>query len=130
MLRVGEDIMIIGAKAQWFDPKLDAARDAFYRETKRKKMTFHLLFDDEIRTQLPNFAKTYRGLMKYRYLPKESSTSAITVIFGDYVVMYSGVGIMRMGENTVFFIIHSKDLVEGYRAWFKNIWGQSKEGKK
>jgi predicted DNA-binding transcriptional regulator len=126
ILRVGKDIHIIGAKAQWFDPKLDAPRAAFYRETKRKKMKFHLLYDSEIKTQLPSFAKEYPGFVEYRWLPKESSSTAIIVIFGDYVVMYAGVGIMKMSENTVFFVIKSSELAEGYRTWFKNIWAQAK----
>ncbi len=129
ILRVGQDIYIIGAKAQWFDAKLDAARDAFYRETKRKKMTFRLLLDQEVRERLPNFTETYPGLMEHRWLPKQSSTSAIVVTFGDYVVMYAGVGIMKMDDNTVFFVIKSAALAEGYRAWFKNMWEQSKENK-
>ncbi len=130
ILREGKDVMIIGAKAQWFDPKLDSTREAFYKETKRKKIIFHLLLDDEIRLKLPEFTKNYPGLMKYRYLPKESSTTAIIVIFGDYVVMYSGVGIMKMNDNVSFFIIHSKELVEGYVKWFNYMWGLSLEDKK
>lgn len=130
MLRVGKDIMIIGAKAQWFDSKLDSSRATFYKETNRKKMEFKILFDDEVRTQLPKFTSTYPGILKYRYLPKESSTTSIIVIFGDYVVMYAGVGIMKMSENTVFFVIHSKDLAEGYRKWFQYMWQLSSDGKK
>lgn len=127
ILRVNQDVMIIGAKAQWFDPRLETSRAQFFREANRKKMTFHLLFDDEIRTQLPTFATDYPGLMKHRFLSRNSSTTAIITIFGDYIVMYAGVGIMKMSDNTVFFVVHSKDLAEGYRAWFKNIWEQSKK---
>ena len=127
ILRVGQDVMIIGAKAQWFDPKLETSRIEFFREAKRKKITFHLLFDDDVRTQLPTFATEYPGLMKHRFLSRSSSTSAIIIIFGNYVVMYAGVGIMKMSGNTVFFIVHSQDLAEGYRTWFKNIWEQSKK---
>ncbi len=129
ILRVSKDVYIIGAKAQWFDPKLDASRAAFYRETKRKKIKFHLLYDAEIKTKLPTFAHDYPGLMEHRYLPKESSSTAIIVTFGDYVVMYAGVGILKMSDNTVFFVIKSAELAEGYRAWFKNMWEQSKENK-
>ena len=130
MLRVGEDVLIIGAKAQWFDPRLDSARVAFYRETKRKKMTFHLLLDNEIKTKLPNFTKTYPGFMKCRFLPKESSTSAIIVIFGEYVVMYSGVGIMKMSDDTAFFVVRSKNLSDGYKKWFKYMWEELSADKK
>ena len=129
ILRVGKDIHIIGAKAQWFDPKLDAPRDAFYRETIRKKMKLYLLLDAEIKTQWPGFTDAYPGLMEFKYLPKEASTTSIIVIFGDYVVMYSGVGIKKMSDQTTFFVVHSKDLAEGYRSWFKYMWTKSKTNK-
>jgi hypothetical protein len=92
-------------------------------------MKFHLLFDAELKVQLPNFAKDYPGFMEHRYLPKESSSSAIIVTFGEYVVMYAGVGILKMSENTVFFVVKSAELAEGYRAWFSNMWAQSKGDK-
>lgn len=125
ILRVGKDIKIIGAKAQWFDEKLNASRDAFYREVRRKKMKFHIIFDKEIREKLPDFTKNYPASMEFRYLPKKYSTTSIIVLFGDYVVMYAGVGIMKMSEQTVFFVIHSKDLAEGYHTWFDYMWDQS-----
>jgi hypothetical protein len=43
--------------------------------------------------------------------------------------MYAGVGILKMSENTTFFVVHSKDLAEGYQKWFKYMWEQSEEGK-
>jgi hypothetical protein len=129
MLRVGKDIYIIGGKAQWFDPKLDAPRDAFYRETKRKKMKFHLILDNELQTRLPGFTESYPGFQEHRYLPREASTSSIILIFGDYVVSYAGVGILKMSDQTTFFVIHSKDLADGYRSWFNYMWGKSEPNK-
>ena len=67
--------------------------------------------------------------MEFKYLPKEASSTSIIVIFGDYVVMYSGVGIRKMSDQTTFFVIHSKDLAEGYRSWFHYMWDKSKEAK-
>ena len=126
MLRIGKDIYIIGGKAQWFDPKLDAPRDAFYRETKRKKMLFHLLLDHELKERIPGFTDSYPGLQEHRYLPRETSTSSIILIFGDYVVSYAGVGILKMSDQTTFFVVHSKDLADGYRSWFNYMWNNSK----
>ena len=129
IVRVGEDVFNIGAKAQWFDPALEKERAAFFKEAVRKKVTFHLLFDDEIRTNLPDFPKTYPAPLKYRFLPKEYSTNSIVNIFGDYVVNYTGASVGKMAKDTVFFIIHSKDLAKSYRKWFWYMWKQSSEKK-
>jgi predicted transcriptional regulator len=129
MLRVGGDVMNIGAKAQWFDPALDDARKAFYKEANRKKMKFFLLFDYEVKKQIPHFPKSYPAPLQYRFLPKEYSTNSIANIFGNYIVTYTGAGIKTMNPDTTFFIIHSKDLAESYRTWFKYMWEQSAEDK-
>ncbi len=131
ILRVGREVCNIGAKAQWFDEKLDATREAFYAEANRKKIKFNLLFDHEVKIQLPNFAKNYPAkLFAYRYLPKEYSTNSIANIFGDYVITYTGIEVGKMHDDTAFFIIHSKDLAESYRKWFWYMWEQSEPDKK
>ncbi len=127
ILRVNDDVMTIGAKAQWFDPVLDGPRKAFFKEANRKKIKFNLLFDHEIKSQIPDFTKNYPAPLKYRFLPKEYSTKSIMNVFGDYVVTFAGASIKKMDEDTTFFIIHSKDLAESYRTWFKYMWEQSSD---
>lgn len=125
ILRVGKDCWNIGAKGQWFDPKMEASRVAFFREANRKNIVFHLLFDHEVKMRMPEFPKNYPAKLKYRFLPKEYSTNSVLSIFGDYVVMYTGIVLKQMSDNTVFFIIHSKDLAESYRKWFQYMWNRS-----
>ncbi|MBI5466194.1 MAG: hypothetical protein HY974_02820 [Candidatus Kerfeldbacteria bacterium] len=125
ILRVGENVLNIGAKAQWFDPKLEASRAAFFKEANRKSVKFFLLFDYEIKVQLPRFPKEYPAKLEYRFLPKEYSTNSVVNIFGDYVVTYAGISVGKMSENTVFFILHSQDLAESYRRWFGYMWDKS-----
>lgn len=130
ILRVGQDSYFIGAKGGWFDPRLDsAARDAFFREANRKKIRFIQLFDHEVKTQIPNFPKHFPGNLQYRFLPKEYSTNSGIGMFGDYVISYTGLTIGKVPEDTVFFVIHSKDLAESYRKWFWYMWKQSEEPK-
>ncbi len=130
MLRVGEEVVNIGAKGQWFDPSLETARIAFFKEANRKKMKFVLLFDHEIKVQTPDFPDNYPAPLRYRFLPKEYSTNSIVNVFGDYVVSYAGAEIKKMNKETTFFIIHSKNLAESYRRWFWYMWEQSAESKK
>jgi sugar-specific transcriptional regulator TrmB len=128
ILRVGEDSYFIGAKGSWFDPHLeDSARNAFFNEASRKKIKFIQLFDSEVKTEIPNFPSHFPGDLKYRFLPKKYSTTSGIGIFGDYIATYTGLSTKRMDENTVFFIIRSKNLAESYRKWFWYMWEQSEE---
>jgi sugar-specific transcriptional regulator TrmB len=128
ILRVGDAVCNIGAKAQWFDERLEPNRTAFFKEINRKNIRINLLFDHEVKIKLPNFVKNYPAkLFQYRYLPKEYSTNSVANIFGDYVIAYSGIALGKMQDDTVFFVIHSKDLAESYRKWFWYMWKQSSE---
>lgn len=126
MLRVGGDSYVVGAKGGWFDPKLESSRIAFFKEAARKKIKFFQLFDHELKLQDPDFPKNFPGDLKYKFLPKEYSTDSLLQIFGDYVITYGGLTIKKTNENTVFFVIHSKNLAESYRKWFWYMWNQSK----
>lgn len=127
ILRVGGDVCNIGAKAQWFDERLESGRKVFFNEVNKRKIKINLLFDFEVKIKLPEFAKNYPAkLFQYRYLPKEYSTNSIANIFGDYVITYTGISVGKMKSDTVFFVIHSKDLAESYRKWFWYMWNQSK----
>ena len=124
VLRVGQDSYVIGAKGGWFDPHLSGNREAFFKEANRKKLKFFQLYDYEIKTQFPTLPKDFPGKLEYRFLPKTASTNSLIHIFGDYVVTYTGLAIGTMDENTIFFIIHSRDIAESHRAWFHYMWKQ------
>ena len=125
VLRVGEDSYFIGAKGGWFDPRLEAARTSFFNEARRKKIKFVQLFDHEVKDQIPKFPKHFPGELKYRFLPKEYSTSSGIHVFGDYVITYTGLRILKIEDDLTFFVIHSKDLAESYRTWFWYMWSRS-----
>jgi len=130
ILRVGQDSYFIGAKGSWFDPNLTASREAFFREANRKKIKFIQLFDHEVKTQIPDFPHHFPGRLEYRFLPKEYSTNSGIGIFGDYVITYTGMTIGKFSsKDVIFFVIHSKDLAEGYRSWFKYMWTKSEANK-
>ncbi|MDO8571692.1 MAG: helix-turn-helix domain-containing protein [bacterium] len=127
VIRVGQESFFIGAKAGWFDPRLETSRVAFFREATRKKIKFTQLFDYEVKAQIPNFPRHFPGKLKYRFLPKKYSTNSGLHIFGDYVITYTGLTIGKISEDVVFFVIHSKNLAESYRTWFWYMWEQSTE---
>jgi hypothetical protein len=78
---------------------------------------------------VPNFEKNLSFEKTFRFLPKDYSTNSVINIFGDYVVTYTGTTVGKIYENTVIFVLHSKDLAESYRKWFHYMWGLS-SGKK
>jgi sugar-specific transcriptional regulator TrmB len=129
MVGTGKDIFGIGAKAQWFDPALEHSRDAFYKEIRKKNIVLHLLFDDEVRVQWPEFAESYPATIKYKYLPKDYATNAAVYIFGDYVVMYTGITVGKMSDDVMFFLLKSHDLAESYRKWFAYMWDKANDVK-
>ena len=129
IIRVGKESYFIGAKAGWFDPRIEASRIAFFKEANRKKISFIQLFDHEVKAQMPDFPRHFPGDLRYRFLPKAYSTNSAIHIFGDYVITYTGLPIGKITDDVVFFVIHSKDLAESYRKWFKYMWEQSIEDK-
>ncbi|MEK9180966.1 MAG: helix-turn-helix domain-containing protein [Patescibacteria group bacterium] len=124
VLRVGADSYFIGAKGGWYDPRLQAARKAFFAEANRKKIKFIQLFDHIIK-QDPAFPKHFEGKLTYRILPKEYTTDSAIHIFGDYVVTYTGMSFKKLADDTVFFVIRSSHLAESYRKWFWYMWKKS-----
>ena len=127
VLRVGQDSYFIGAKGGWYEPRLKSNRISFFREANRKKIKFIQLFDYDVKTKLPGFPQHFEGKLEYRFLPKEYSTNSALHIFGDYVITYTGLPYGQLTDNIVFFVIHSKDLAESYRTWFKYMWDQSND---
>ena len=130
MLRVGEDSYFIGAKGGWFEPHIETARIAFFKEANRKKIKFIQLFDHDIKSKMPDFPHHFPGDLTYRFLPQKYSTNSAIHIFGDYVITYTGLSLGKVDDNVVFFVIHSKSLAESYRTWFQYMWEQSTEDKK
>ena len=125
VLRVNKDSYFIGAKAGWFDPRLETSRIAFFKGAVKQKIKFIQLFDYEVKNLVPNFPKHFPGDLKYRFLPREYSTNSGIHVFGNYVMTYTGLTVGKIDENVVFFVIHSKDLAESYRTWFWYMWQRS-----
>lgn len=120
--RIGEDNYTIGAKAQWFDPRLESARIAFLKEAERKKIRFFKLIDRDVPPEL--WVKKSNSLFQSRILPKEYSTASVIQMFGDHIVTYTG-SVGRFDPDTVMFVIRSADLAAGYRKWFAYMWSVS-----
>jgi hypothetical protein len=125
IVRIGKPVYTLGAKGQWLDPKLEAARKSFFAGMKKKKIKHFLLFDAEIRNQNTDFVGKLDFIKEYRFLPKEYSTNSVINVFGNYVITYTGTTVGKIDEDAVIFVLNSKDLAESYRKWFQYMWNQS-----
>lgn len=122
VLRVGQDSYFIGAKGGWFDPRLKQSRLDYFKSAAQKNIKFIQLFDFELKGYIPDFSPAKH---EYRFLPKHASSDSTIHIFGDYVITYAGLGSAKPEDDITFFVMHSKRLVESYKAWFKFMWEKS-----
>lgn len=125
ILKTGEDTYFIGGKLIWLDTQLKTFSEQFFKEAKRKNIKFQGVFDAEIKDKgqeaLKNFPKPHK------FLPPKYSTESAIIIFGDYVVTYTGLKLKKMNKDMTIFVMRDRDLAETYRAWFQFIFNNCKE---
>lgn len=126
-LAVGEDVYILGAKGGWFDPRLDAMTDWYFKEVKKKGMKIRVLFDHEVREKMPDVPA--KSSYEHKFLPKEFSTESAIDIFGDRVLTYSGLTLGKWADDLTVFVTISPKLAEAQRAWWKMVWNMLPEPK-
>lgn len=115
-LDVHEDMYLLGAKGCWFDPRLEGFIDGFLRQAVQKNITYHHLFDYEVKDQLPGLPEKVGG--PYKFLPENFSTPSMVDVFGDHVVSFTGAGIGRISDNITIFVNISRPLATSYKTWF------------
>jgi sugar-specific transcriptional regulator TrmB len=120
ILKTGETVYFIGAKAFWMDERLKHFLPRFQRERKRLGIKFMHLFDYEVKEQKPEILKLVGK--PYKFLPKEYSSPTAVDIFGDYVVTFVGVKPGQLEEEPLIFVMKSKRLAEGYKKFFQFMW--------
>lgn len=118
-LQSESDIYILGAEGAWLDPRVATYTKWFLREAKAKKIKIWALLDDDTK-ELD--AKPSELAHKWKFLPEESNTSATMEIFGDYVVTYTGTLPGKLLDNVTIFVLHSPELAQNYRVWWKMMW--------
>lgn len=120
ILKTGEDVYFIGAKAIWLDPRLKHYLPRFQRERKRLGIKFHHLFDHEVKKQIPEILE-FVG-KPYKFLPKKYSSPTMIDIFGPYVTTFIGVEPGQLPTEPITFVVKSQVLADGYRKFFQFMW--------
>lgn len=125
ILKTGETVYFIGAKAFWLDPRLKHFLPRFQRERKKLGIKFMHLFDYEVKEQKPEILKLVGK--PYKFLPKKYSSPTAVDIFGDYVVTFVGVKPGFLYEEPIQFVLKSRKLADGYRKFFQFMWDYCRE---
>ena len=120
ILKTGEDVHFIGAKAMWLDPRLKHTLARFQRERKKKGIKFHHIFDHEVKKQKPEILKLVGK--PYKFLPANYSSPTMVDIFGPYVVTFVGVSPGQLHEEPMMFVMKSRRLADGYRKFWQFMW--------
>ncbi len=125
ILRIGQDVYIIGGKGAWSDPKIEAFRKNFLKEAAGKGIKIKVLYDYEIKKN--NHAILSLLKSDHRFLPQGSSTSAAITVFGNQIVAQSSITVGKIDENVTSTVIVNQSLADTFRTWFKLMWSVSKE---
>ena len=125
ILKAGETVYFIGAKAFWLDPRLEHFLPRFQRERKKLGIKFMHLFDYEVKEKKPEILKLVGK--PYKFMPKKYSSPTAVDIFGPYVVTFVGVNPGELYEEPLMFVMKSQRLADGYRKFFQLMWDSCTE---
>jgi sugar-specific transcriptional regulator TrmB len=126
-LTVGKDVYVMGAKGAWFDPRVETYMTNYIAETRRRKMGYYILYDPDVAQKMPEAPG--KSATKFKYLPKGASTRSSFIVFGDYVVSFSGLTVGKWDDDLTIFVTVSPNLANAYRSWWKMIWDMLPEPK-
>lgn len=128
LLRSDQDSYVIGAKGAWSDPSVITFAEQIARQMHKNGNKFHLLYDHHTANEALRQKTSIHG--EYRILSKEFSTTTSIDIFGDHVVLLSGVNEAKFNEESAFTVIINQEVADAFRIWFKLLWSVSKSPKK
>ncbi len=128
MIRIGEPVYFLGAKALWFTPGIDSRFLKDFQDTmKINNHDYKTLFDPRVPIELPSAIDEVGG--QYKILPVGSETVGVLDIFGDHVVSFTSAGVGDFGEDGKIFVTINRDLADSYRTWFDLIWNSAPKKK-
>ncbi len=92
---------------------------SFWKEKERLGIQSKILFDNGVK-EMPEVIATNNS--DHKFLPEGYSTNSVIDIFGDKVVMFTGIGLGKFNSDITIFVIVSQELADSYRTWFEMIW--------
>ena len=129
LLRVGEEVYFLGAKALWYTPGVGKSfLTNFKRDFDKKKIPYKTLYDPRVPEKMPEALGHVGG--NYKVLPKGYDTIGVTDIFGDRIVSFTSIDVGNFGRDGTIFVIINKQLADSYKTWFRLMWDLLPEEKK
>ena len=119
IIREKRDIYGIGSKGTWFDPRIRNFATRAQKKYIKAGITSHLIYDQNLEGH-PEVIKIVGGNKKF--LPQKYCGGSSVDIFGDYVAIYSGVGVKSLEQDITIFILKDKTLAKDYMRWWHFIW--------
>ena len=120
MLRISEDAYFVNAKGAWLDQRVQTAFPQFAAQAKKKGITFHHLFDHEVKSEFPEILEHVGN--HYKFLPKGYAAPAAVDIFGNRVYLLSDIHIGGFDDDFAITVIVNQQIADSFRSWFKLIW--------
>lgn len=128
ILRIGEDVCVIGGKGGWSDPRMSTFLDRFLKDAKTAGIKVKVLYDHEVKATNHKILSLVNN--DHRFLPQGfSSTSAITV-FGNQTVIQSNIKLGQIDDNAACTVIINQSIADSFRTWFQLLWEKSGKGKR
>ena len=121
ILRVGEPVYFLAAKGEFLYEKTEDFFPIFYKEAKKKDLDFYVLFDYEVKSEVPEILNYIEDDM-YKFLPKDYSTDGGIDIFGNHVNLLSNTELGGFKEEFSFTVVINEDIANSFRVWFKYMW--------
>lgn len=119
ILKEAKTLYGIGSKGSWFDPRIKNFAFRAGREWVKKKIASKIIYDFELKEHIEVIKAIGRN---YKFLPKKYSTNTSVEIFGDYVVIYSGISIKELDQDITIIVLKDKTLAQDYLKWFEFMW--------
>lgn len=128
-LKEGKDMYTLGAKGSWYDPHIRPFVQWFMAEAKKKKMRLLKIYDQEAAEKLPEAPPMHST--EFRVLPHAFRTTSVIDVFGDHVVMFTGLDkVGKMPEDVTIFVLVSRELAQSFHTWWRFIWEALPEAKR
>ncbi|MFH1505783.1 MAG: helix-turn-helix domain-containing protein [archaeon] len=111
--RRGEKLMGFGTDRDPYKDYLPAAIEEHFRDQKKYKVKWHLLFNKKFRSPSPH--------AEIKYLPEGLSQPVRTMIYGNKVA------IVDFHKSFTTVVIEKKEIAEAYRKHFEVLWEIAKK---
>ena len=123
ILRIGQDVCVIGGKGGWADPRMTTFLERFMKDSRVKGIKVKVLYDYEVKTS----EHTILSIVKddRRFLPGGFSSSSAITIFGNQTVIQSNVSLGRIDDTAACTVIINQSIADSFRKWFQLLWEKS-----